>query len=292
MVFAAEGLRTFGLGVEQPEGNVHTLDFLDMVFRLESLRQQELALIVFLQGLNRLFLRGFEGDDQVGFERIAQSSGDDGVVAAIRALRNRRAPAHDQSGTARRAHHACSVRVAFFERLLRLQVRGNGIVAGYLGLRIGTCMLGFARTLAAICTCNGLGYGACSMRPRRNAGLFTGRIPHRSSIGLRLLFGVIGLDLLDGKGGIAIIASGNAGLSVEMKRAPARGTLVGKAFTSHNSPSSSMYSATVGPPKTATLKDKRQRDDSMCFFFFTIPHIAERSFIQLNTPKQHLNRVA
>ena len=84
-----------GLAVEEPEGDVDALDLLDVVLVAEDLGQADLALVVVLElGNGRLLVNG-EGDDVVWLERSAELAGDDGVVAAIRALGHRRDVADD-----------------------------------------------------------------------------------------------------------------------------------------------------------------------------------------------------
>ena len=69
--------------VIQPEGNVHSGDLLQPLFRGEASGKKGLALAKAEKRGLGVLLAGFEGDDAVGFQTAAETGGHDGGVFAV-----------------------------------------------------------------------------------------------------------------------------------------------------------------------------------------------------------------
>ena len=69
--------------VIQPEGNVHSGDLLQPLFRGKASGKKGLALATAEKRGLGILLAGFEGDDAVGFQTAAETGGQDGGVFAV-----------------------------------------------------------------------------------------------------------------------------------------------------------------------------------------------------------------
>ena len=72
-----------GIGVEQPEGNIHALDFVNMVIGFERLGEQRFSLEVAGKGCFGGFLVQLEGNDVIRTQRAFEPSHHDDRVAAV-----------------------------------------------------------------------------------------------------------------------------------------------------------------------------------------------------------------
>ena len=178
------------MGVVEPEGNIHALNFLDVVVAAEGFWQEELSFIIPGQLVDGGFPVELEGDDVLGFQFAGEFAAKDGRVAAVGAGGRGGLGIADQLCTAGRA--------------------GIAVQPGGFGLAPkGSVRLGF-----------GLLCGFC--------GLF--RVRFGGCVGLCLLAGILGFNLLDLIAGTAVVAGQLSGLAVEMQGAGAGRTLVVRGF--------------------------------------------------------------
>ena len=91
------------IGIEKPERHVHRLDVLRAVGPGEAVRQQVLALVEFLQGLLRLFLRLLERQDEVGLHHALELRWHHVGAAAVGTFCCHRIAVGDELGAARGA---------------------------------------------------------------------------------------------------------------------------------------------------------------------------------------------
>ena len=206
----------------QPERHVHALDLLDVVTRREVVRQELLADVVFLQRLDRRIAVELERDDVIGFQHIGKLTGHDGVVATVRAVRDRRHLVDEHLAAARRAVERAKL---LFGEIIPTRVAQVG-VDGILTLHRSV------PHVRAALLFRGLGGRLLPRRHRSGSGCvgFALLLLRRTRIGFRLTLGVNLLDLFGRELRFAELALQPADAAIEAKPAVAVRALVGSSL--------------------------------------------------------------
>ena len=229
LVAALKRATSFNRTIVKPERHIYALDMLDFVRGDKFLWQEPFTLVIVIQRSNRSVFVEFERHHTIGACHVDERARGHCGVAAIWAFRNRsRCIARNLRATRRACHRPQTVALAFVPRSAR-EKRRNGPIA-----------------LACVAACRGSGIQHILRQGHRNAvgcthglkrahlaGSRTLGCGHRRRIGLRLLGGIVRLNLRNFKRTFTVVADHEAFRLRKMQGSTTCGALVVHRFDSH-----------------------------------------------------------